>query len=127
MAKISACIISFNEEKKIEDCLKSLQAIADEIIVVDSLSTDETVTIAKKYTNKIFDQKFLGHIEQKNLAISKASYDWIISLDCDERLTDELQNSILDIKDISNKQMLTACREKLFIFTDGSTTAGIPI
>ena len=88
MSKISACIISFNEEKKIEDCLKSLQGVADEIIVVDSLSTDHTKQIVAKYTDKIFDQKFLGHVEQKNLAVSKASHDWILSLDCDERLTD---------------------------------------
>ena len=98
MAKISACIISFNEEEKIENCLKSLQSVADEIIVIDSLSTDRTKEIAAKYTNKIFDQKFLGHVEQKNLAVSKASYDWIISLDCDERLTPELASSILKIK-----------------------------
>ncbi len=99
MAKISACIISYNEESKIEDCLKSLLTVADEIIVVDSLSTDNTVNIARKYTEQIFPQKFLGHIEQKNLAISKASNDWIISLDCDERLSKELQQSILVIKD----------------------------
>ncbi len=99
MAKISACIISFNEEKKIEDCLKSLLPVADEIIIVDSLRTEETIKIAEKYTNKIFHQKFLGHIEQKNLAVEKASNDWVISLDCDERLTDELQQSILSIKD----------------------------
>ena len=99
MAKISACIISFNEEKKIEDCLKSLENIVDEIIIVDSLSTDKTVQIAEKYTDKIFHQKFLGHIEQKNLAVEKAAYDWILSLDCDERLSEELQQSILKIKD----------------------------
>jgi glycosyltransferase involved in cell wall biosynthesis len=99
LAKISACIISFNEEEKIEDCLKSLQAVADEIIVVDSLSTDRTKEIAARYTDKIYDQKFLGHVEQKNLAVSKASHDWILSLDCDERLTPELATSILKIKD----------------------------
>ena len=99
MPKISACIISFNEEKKLEDCLKSLQPIVDEIIIVDSLSTDDTLKIAQRYTDKIFNQKFLGHIEQKNLAVSKAGYDWILSLDCDERLTPELQQSILAIKD----------------------------
>ena len=102
MAKISACIISYNEEKKIEDCLKSLLPIADEIIIVDSLSSDDTLKIAEKYTDKIFHQEFLGHIEQKNLAVEKASYDWIISLDCDERLTEELQLSILAIKDQLN-------------------------
>ena len=99
MAKISACIISFNEEGKIEDCLKSLQDVADEIIVVDSLSTDRTREIAAKYTDKIFEQEFLGHVEQKNLAVSKASHDWIISLDCDERLTPELISSIQNVKD----------------------------
>jgi len=99
MTKISACIISYNEEEKIEDCLISLQSVADEIIVVDSLSTDRTKKIASKYTDKIFDQKFLGHVEQKNLAVSKASHDWILSLDCDERLTPELEASISKIKD----------------------------
>lgn len=98
MAKISACIISFNEENKIEDCLKSLEGVVDEIIVVDSLSNDRTKEIAGKYTDKIYDQKFLGHVEQKNIAVEKANNDWILSLDCDERLTDELKNSILKIK-----------------------------
>ena len=99
MPKISACIISFNEEKKIEDCLKSLQPVVDEIIVVDSLSTDKTVEIVAKYTDKIYEQKFLGHVEQKNLAVSKASHDWILSLDCDERLSAQLQDSIKNIKE----------------------------
>ncbi len=99
MTKISACIISFNEEKKIEDCLKSLQPVVDEIIVVDSLSTDSTLQIAGRYTDKIFHQKFLGHIEQKNLAVEKASHDWILSLDCDERLSEDLQRSIMEIKE----------------------------
>ncbi len=99
MAKISACIISFNEEKKIEDCLKSLVNIADEIIVVDSNSSDNTVEIAKKYTDKVITQDFLGYIEQKNFAIQHASHDWILSLDCDERLSPELQQSMLTIKE----------------------------
>lgn len=99
MTKISACIISFNEEDKIEACLKSLDGVADEIIIVDSLSDDRTKEIAKKFTDKIYDQKFLGHVEQKNLAVEKTSHDWILSLDCDERLTDELKESILNVKD----------------------------
>jgi len=99
MAKISACVISFNEEKKIEDCLKSLKNIVDEIIVVDSNSTDNTVNIAKKYTDKIILQDFLGYIEQKNFALEQASNDWVLSLDCDERLSTELQNTISDLKD----------------------------
>jgi len=103
MNKISACIISYNEEEKIEDCLKSLQGVADEIVVVDSLSNDTTKEIAKRYTDKIYDQAFLGHVEQKNLAVSRASNNWIISLDCDERLTPELRDSILAIKENLDK------------------------
>jgi len=99
MTRLSACIISYNEEAKIEDCLKSLQGVVDEIIIVDSLSTDKTKEIASRYTDKLFDQAFLGHIEQKNLAVSKASHDWILSLDCDERLSPELRESIIAIKD----------------------------
>ena len=103
MTAISACIISYNEEKKIEDCLKSLEGIADEILVVDSLSEDSTVEIASKYTDKIFRQEFLGHLNQKNLAVEKAQYDWILSLDCDERLSPELRKSILEIKEDLNR------------------------
>ena len=97
MTKVSACIISFNEEKKIEDCLKSLIGIVDEIIVVDSCSTDKTLEIAYRYTDKIYTQEFLGHIEQKNLAVSKASHDWVLSLDCDERLSDTLKDTIINL------------------------------
>jgi len=99
MAKISACIISLNEEDKIEDCLKSLLPVVDEIIIVDSNSTDNTIQIAEKYTNKIFRHDFSGYGKQKNWAADKANHDWIISLDCDERLSKKLQTSILAAKD----------------------------
>ena len=102
MAKISACIISFNEENKIEDCLKSLLPVVDEIIIVDSFSTDKTLEIAKRYTDKIYHQKFLGFIEQKNFALKKANHDWILSLDCDERLSEHLRESIHAIKNSLN-------------------------
>ena len=117
MAKISACIISYNEEKKIEDCIRSLLPVADEIIIIDSLSSDNTIKIAEKYTDKIFHQKFLGHIEQKNLAIEKASYDWIISLDCDERLSEELQQSILAIKNqLGDADAYNMARKTFYIY-----------
>jgi glycosyltransferase involved in cell wall biosynthesis len=99
MPEISACIISFNEESKIEDCLESLLPVADEIILVDSGSTDRTIEIAGKYTDKISSHPFEGYGKQKNFATSMASHDWILSLDCDERLSPELQQSILAVKD----------------------------
>ena len=117
MPKISACIISFNEEKKIEDCLQSLQPVVDEIVVVDSLSTDKTLEIAGKYTDKIFNQEFLGHIEQKNLAVDKASHDWILSLDCDERLSEQLQRSILAVKDeLDNADAYCMSRKTFYVY-----------
>lgn len=99
MPSMSACIISYNEEKKIKACLESLVPVVDEIIVVDSNSHDKTIEIAKQYTDKVFNHDFLGHVEQKNLAVSKASYDWILALDCDERLSPALQDAILNIKE----------------------------
>lgn len=117
MPKISACIISFNEEDKIEACLKSLQAVADEIIIVDSFSTDKTKTIAAKYTDKIYDQAFLGHIEQKNLAVSKANFDWILSLDCDERLSPELIKSIFAVKQqLHNTDAFRMARKTFYVY-----------
>lgn len=99
MPKISACVISFNEEDKIEDCLRSLTGVVDEIVLVDSHSTDRTIEIAREFTDRIVFQDFLGYIEQKNLAAGKASYDWILNLDCDERLSPELARSILAAKE----------------------------
>ncbi len=98
MIKISAVIITFNEERHLEKCLNSLVAIADEIVVVDSFSTDKTEAICKKFNVNFIQQKFLGYIEQKNFVISKAKYDYIISLDGDEALSDKLKASILKLK-----------------------------
>lgn len=96
--KISACIIGLNEELNIGDCLASLQGIADEIIYIDSHSTDKTVAIVKKFTKKIYYRKFDNFVAQKNFAASKAKYDWILNLDCDERLSPELAQSIIGLK-----------------------------
>lgn len=94
MAKISACVISFNEEDKIEDCLASLDGLADEIVVVDSRSTDRTREIAEKYADRVVEQDFLGYVGQSNFAMSLARHDWILALDCDERLSPELQSEL---------------------------------
>lgn len=98
MIKLSAVIITYNEEKKIERCLSSLVGVADEIVVVDSFSTDRTEEICKQFDVTFIKQQFLGYIEQKNFAITKASYDHIISLDGDEALSAELQNSLIQLK-----------------------------
>ena len=92
--KVSAVIITFNEERNINRCLKSIGNIADEIIVVDSFSTDLTRSICEVYNVRFVEHAFGGHIEQKNHAISLASNDWVLSLDADEALTEELKQSI---------------------------------
>jgi len=98
MVKISAVIITFNEEKNIENCLKTLSRVADEIVVVDSFSTDLTKSICLKYDVKFIEHRFLGYIEQKNFALEQTSNNYIVSLDGDEYLSDELQRSIIELK-----------------------------
>ncbi|MBQ4820242.1 glycosyltransferase family 2 protein [Aquimarina sp. MMG016] len=98
MIKLSAVIITYNEEQKIERCLSSLAGVADEIVVVDSFSTDRTEEICKAFNTKFVKQKFLGYIEQKNFAITQATHDYIISLDADEALSPKLQESLLKLK-----------------------------
>jgi len=96
--KLSVVIITFNEEKNIERCLASVKEIADEIVVVDSFSTDQTKEICKKHNVNFIEHAFDGHIEQKNWAITQASFPHILSLDADEAITKELSKEILEIK-----------------------------
>lgn len=98
MPEISAVIITFNEEKNIARCLESLTRVADEILVVDSFSQDATETICRSYGVRFIQHRFEGHIEQKNYAVSQARHDYILSLDADEALTDELARSIEGVK-----------------------------
>jgi glycosyltransferase involved in cell wall biosynthesis len=100
--QISAVIITKNEERNIERCLASLQGVMDEIVVVDSFSTDETENICKKYNVRFFQQEWLGYAEQKNYANSLATYDMLFSIDADEALSDELRESILFLKKSEN-------------------------
>ncbi|NPA68554.1 MAG: glycosyltransferase family 2 protein [Chlorobi bacterium] len=97
--KLSAVIITYNEEKNIERCLKSLKDVADEIVVLDSFSADKTEEICKKYDVKFFRHKFDGYTEQKNKAVDLAENDFVISLDADEALSEELKNSIKKLKE----------------------------
>jgi glycosyltransferase involved in cell wall biosynthesis len=98
MNKLSVVIITFNEEKNIERCLLSVKDIADEIVVVDSLSTDSTKTICQKYAVRFIEQPFLGYTEQKNFASQLANFDLVLSLDADEALDETLANSIAGVK-----------------------------
>ena len=88
--KISATIICKDEARNIEDCLKSV-AWCDEVVVVDSGSTDGTVELAKKHTPKVIHNPWPGYVAQKNFALDQATGDWVISLDADERCTPELK------------------------------------
>ncbi|MFI5196474.1 MAG: glycosyltransferase family 2 protein, partial [Chitinophagales bacterium] len=98
MICISIVIITLNEERNLARCLDSVKDVADEIIIVDSYSTDNTTAIARNYNAKIIEHAFMGYGEQKNFADSQAAHDWILSLDADEALSPELQKSILEIK-----------------------------
>lgn len=96
MKNISAIVITKNEEANIDDCLKSLSWV-DEIILVDSESTDKTVETAKKYTSKIFINKWEGFKKQKEFALSKTSFEWVLSIDADERVSPLLKEEIVNL------------------------------
>ena len=98
MLKLSGVIITYNEERNIEKCLQSLINVVDEIVIVDSYSTDNTKIICNKYKVRFIEQKFLGYIEQKNFALQQATYNHVVSLDGDESLSDVLQKSIIALK-----------------------------
>lgn len=93
MNKISALIICKNEERNIEDCIKSVRW-CDEIIVIDAFSSDSTFSIIKKYTDKIYQNVWKGFASQRKYGLSKVSTEWIFSLDADERCTIELADEI---------------------------------
>ncbi len=98
MTQLSVVIITYNEEKNIERCLDSVKDIADDIIVVDSFSTDKTQQICLSKGVRFIKHKFEGYIEQKNFANAQAKYQHILSLDADEAISDELKKSILGVK-----------------------------
>lgn len=95
MGKISLVIISFNEQKNIGRCLESVKDVVDEIIVVDSFSTDKTKEICDSYGVRFVQKKWMGYSKTKNYANSLANYDWILSLDSDESLSNDLKQSLL--------------------------------
>jgi len=90
---ITACIIAYEEEEKIADCIASVGFCA-EVLVVDSHSSDRTREIARELGARVIERDWAGHIEQKNFAIEQAAHDWVLCVDCDERVTPELHSSI---------------------------------
>ncbi len=103
--KLSVIIITKNEEKNIKECLESVKW-ADEIILVDAFSEDKTIEIAKNYTNKIFQREWTGFAEQKQFSLKLASYEWILSLDADERVSHSLKQKLLYL--LEHKEELEA-------------------
>src|ERR1044072_7690562 len=85
MSKISAYVIAYNDEPNMRACLDSVAGWADELIVVDSHSTDGTTKIAHEYTDKVFQHEFKGFGRLRNEAVEHATHDWVFSLDTDER------------------------------------------
>jgi len=90
---VSAIVVCFNEEKNIRDCLESLRW-CDEIVVVDSFSTDRTVEIARQYTDRVVQRPWAGYRDQKAFAHSQATQQWVMLVDSDERVTPELRDEI---------------------------------
>jgi glycosyltransferase involved in cell wall biosynthesis len=98
MIKITALIITLNEEKHIGACIDSLAAVADEVWVIDSFSADKTKAVAESKGAKVIELNFAGFGPQRNMGAAYASDDWILVLDADERLSPELKNSISALK-----------------------------
>lgn len=95
--KLSAAIMTFNEERNLERTLKALADICDEIVIVDSGSTDGTKVVAEKYGAKFIYQPWLGYGKQRNAAIESCNGKWILAVDADEELSPELKQKIIEI------------------------------
>jgi glycosyltransferase involved in cell wall biosynthesis len=96
--QLSVVIITFNEEANIARCIESVKQVADDIVIVDSYSSDATEKIVKESGARFVHHEFHGHIEQKNWAITQARFPWVLSLDADEALDETLSDEIRRIK-----------------------------
>ena len=122
--KVSVCITAGNEEKNIRRCLNSVKW-ADEIIVVDSFSTDRTVEICKEYTNRVYSHRWLGYIGQKNLIKDLADGPWILFIDADEEISKDLHNEIIsELESDTCKQIAGYEFTRLVKFLDRWITHG---
>jgi glycosyltransferase involved in cell wall biosynthesis len=98
MNRLTACLITLNEEHNLPRALASLRGVADEVIIVDSGSTDKTEQVAREYGAVFHIRKWTNYAEQKNYAASLAQTEWVLSLDADEELSSALQTAIVDWK-----------------------------
>jgi glycosyltransferase involved in cell wall biosynthesis len=96
--KISGCLITLNEERNLPRCLRSLAPLVDEIVLVDSGSTDRTLEIAREFNARIVHQTWLGYVAQKNVALEQAAHPWVFSIDADEEISAELAAAIVQLK-----------------------------
>ncbi len=94
MNRLSACLITFNEQRNLPRVLASLADVADEILIVDSGSNDKTCEIARQHDAKIITRDWTDYADQRNFAAAQAAYDWILALDADEELSERLRDSI---------------------------------
>ncbi len=112
--QISGVVITFNEEREIARCIETLLKVCDEIIVIDSFSTDQTQSICKSYGVRFFQENWKGYSKTKNLGIQHSKNDWILSLDADESLDDEAIKSIKAIKDNTTIDTVFSVKRKNF-------------
>jgi glycosyltransferase involved in cell wall biosynthesis len=114
MVPLTVIVPCFNEESMISDCLASAR-FADEILVVDSFSSDRTVELAREFTPRVLQHEFWSHGAQNNWAIPQAKHDWVLILDADERVSPELAGEIRDLMDSPASRGYWLRRRNFFI------------
>ena len=121
--KITGNIITLNEEKNIQECIESILNVCDEIVVIDSGSTDKTVEIAKSLGAKVYIQPYLGDGPQKAFGVQYASNDWILSIDADERLEQDMVDQIQSLT-LSDPNVAYAFRRRNYVGNHWIKAAG---
>jgi len=123
--KLTALIITLNEEKNIRDLMHNLD-FADEIIVVDSFSTDKTLEILKEFSNvNVYQHVFNNFSEQRNIAIDYATNEWVLFIDADERISDDLKQEIQDILRLNDTKRGYYLKRKFYFFNEPVHFSGL--
>ncbi|MGB9715900.1 MAG: glycosyltransferase family 2 protein [Thermodesulfovibrionales bacterium] len=117
MVSVSVCCLTFNSERTIRKTLESVRKIADEIIVVDSFSTDKTINVVEEYTDKIYFKEYKYHGLQMNYAIGLCNHDWVFCIDSDEYLDDDMIKHICRLKNegLEGKEAFRLKRQWFFL------------